>query len=135
MLDELVTATVLGAATSTDLKKDPLDGDIIGYPHAFLMPPAVENAGLVDNKTLRRTYTFTIMVVQKAENISTTTQIETLMEAVMDKFDNSVTLDNEAVAGLEATTSVPAPISHGGKSLIIFDVIVRAKALYDLTFT
>jgi hypothetical protein len=133
-LDALVTAGTLGAAESLDLRKDPLDGDIVGYPHAFLMPPSVENAGLVDNRTLRRTYTFAIMVLMKAENLASVSDVEVLMEAIMNKFDNSVNLDNESVGGIEAVTSTPAPIQHGDKQLIVFDVIIKARAIYDLSY-
>ena len=83
-LDALVTDQVLGGATITDIKKNPLDADIPSYPHAFLMPPGVESE-VLDNRTNIRTYTFGIMVLFNAENLASTTELEEMVEAMSPK--------------------------------------------------
>lgn len=133
-LDALVTDTTLGAATTTDIKKDPLNADITDFPHAFIMPPAIESE-VLDNRSVLRTYTFDIMVVIQAEDITGTAEIETLMETVMNKFDNDPTLQGTARGGVLPVTSAPAPFQHNGKDLIMFIIQLQAKADVALTFS
>jgi len=131
-LDELVTATTLAAATISDIRKNPLD-EAAPYPHAFLMPSAIESE-ILDNRNITRTYTFTIMVVSKAEDITSTTQIEVLREAILDKFDNNPNLDNLAEGGITPLSSGIEPYQHQNVNLIIFDVILKITTVKLLTF-
>jgi len=133
LLDELVTADVLTAATITDIKKDPLSVDTASYPHAYLMPPAVESE-VLDNRSIIRTYTFSIMVLFQAENISGTAELETSIESMLSKFDNNPTLNGTAQAGMLPVSSAPEPFQHGGRDLIIVELQVTAKEVVDLTF-
>ena len=133
-LDELVTAVVLGGATISDLKKDPLDADIPSFPHAFLMPPSIESE-VEDNRTLIRTYTFDIMVLFQAENITSSTDIEVAMEAILNKFDNDPTMGGTSLGGVLPVSSAPAPFQHKGKDLIMLIVQVQGKHHVDLTFS
>jgi hypothetical protein len=64
---------------ATDVRVNPLDGDIVGFPHAFVYPPSLETASWVDNKTSNRDYTFAIMVMMKSENIATNSDVENLI--------------------------------------------------------
>lgn len=132
-LDELVVATTLGGATTTDIKKDPLSADIPSYPHAFLMPPSTESE-VSDNRSVIRTHTFDIMVVVNADNITGTSDVETLAEAMMSKFDNDPTLGGSAIGGVLPVTSAPFPSKHGTKDVIILVVQLKAKEVVDLTF-
>lgn len=125
----------LKAVTALDIRKDPLDGKVTKYPHAFVMPPSIDSARFLDNRSEIREYTFAIMVVCKADNISSTSEVEELMEAMMDKFNNSVTLDNELVGGMKRTTSTPATISHGSVSYVVFDILLTGQAVYDLVWS
>ena len=132
-LDALVTDQVLGGATITDIKKNPLDADIPSYPHAFLMPPGVESE-VLDNRTNIRTYTFGIMVLFNAENLASTTELEEMVEAILNKFDNDPTLGGTALAGMLPVSSSPAPFQHNGKDLIMVEVQVQAKEYVTLGF-
>ena len=133
-LQALVVANTLGAATITDIRKDPLAEDIPGDPHAFLMPPAVEGV-IEDNRTIIRTYTFDIMIVFKALNLTGTSQVESTIEAVLEDFDNDPTLGGTCMAGIPPTSSAPAPIQHAGQDLIIAIIQVQAKEVVELTFS
>ena len=133
-LDELVTVVVLSGATITDIKTDPLNADIGTYPHAFLMPPSVSSE-INDNRHLVRTYTFDIMILFKAENLQSTTQLETAIEAVLSKFDNDPTLGGTAIGGILPVSSTPEPFQHQQKQLIMVVVQIEAKELVPLTFS
>lgn len=132
-LDDLVTAGTLKGATITDIRKHPLDSDIPSYPHAFLMPPAVESQ-VEDSRTNIRTYTFGIMVFFKAENLVSTTELEERIEAVLSKFDNDPTLGGTALAGVLPVSYAPEPLQHNNRDLIVVVVEIRAKELVTLTF-
>jgi hypothetical protein len=132
ILDGLVPAT-LAAVEVTDVRKDPLDGDIIGFPHAFIYPPSLETADWIDNKTSRREYVFAIMVLMKAENITTASDVEDLMETIMNALENEITLNGTAQAGIFPSTSRPEAYKHGDKTFIVFDIIIRARALNTIS--
>lgn len=133
-LDELVTAETLGGATQTDIKKDPLSIDLKSYPHAFLMPPSIESE-VQDNRSVIRTYTFDIMVLFNAKNLDTTAELETAIEALLNKFDNDPTLGGTANAGVLPVSSAPEPFQHSGKDLIMVIIQIQAKELVSLTFS
>jgi len=123
----------LAEVEMTDIKKDPLDGDIVGFPHAFVYPPSLESADWIDNKTSRRDYIFAIMVIMKSENITSTSDVEDLMEIIMNTLENQLTLGGSADAGIQPMTSRPEAYKHGDKSYIVFDIIIKARATNSLT--
>lgn len=133
-LDDLVTATVLGGATITSIKNSPLSSDVATYPHAFLMPPAVESE-VLDNRTNVRTYSFDIMVLFQAEDISDTADLEVKIESMLSKFDNDPTLGGTALAGVLPVSSSPEPFQHGGKDLIMVVLQIEAKEPVSLSFS
>lgn len=133
-LDALVTGAKLGGATITDIKKGPFTDDVATYPHAFVMPPAVESE-VLDNRTNTRTYTFVVMIIFQAENLLSTTELEETIEAVLNKFDNDPTLGGTALGGLLPVSSAPTPFQHGGKDLIMVEVEIRAKENVSLSFS
>lgn len=134
-LDALVSDEVLAGATITDIRKDPLAADHPAFPWAYLMPPAIESE-VSDNRTLLRTYTFDIVVLFNAENITGTTELEEAVEAILDQFDNDPTLAGTALGGVLPVSSSPVPFQHGssGRNLIMVVVQVAAKALTTLTY-
>lgn len=133
-LQALVVDGTLGAATMTDIRKDPLSSVMGPYPHAFLMPPSIESE-INDNRTLIRTYTFDIMVLFKPETLASTTELEEKVEAILNEFDNDPTLNGSAMAGVPPTSSSPQPIQTIGGSLIMVVVQVQAKELVTLTYS
>jgi hypothetical protein len=133
-LDELVTATVIAGATITDIKKNPLNADISTYPHAFLMPPSVQSEAN-DNRSIIRSYSFDIMFLFRAENITSTDEIEEAVESILNKFDNDPTLSGTALGGVLPVSSSPEPFQHNGKDLIMVVVEIQAKEVVTLTFS
>lgn len=136
-LDALAGASpaVLRGVTITDIKKDPLDMEIQSYPHAFIMPPSIQTVELYDTNNVLRELTFVIMVVQKMDNITSTSEIEDLINTVMDAIDSNLTLQGTAVGGVQPTSSFPEPFIHSGKSLVVFDILIKARILTTLTYT
>jgi len=132
-LDALVTDEVLGGATSTDIRKDPLAADIPTFPHAFLMPPGIESE-VLDNRSVVRTYTFDIMVIFKAENLASTTELEEAIEDILSTFDNDPTLGGTALGGVLPVSSSPRPFQHAGKDLIMAIIQIQAKEMASLIF-
>lgn len=133
-LDSLVSDNVLLGATISDIRKDPLAADIPTFPHAYLMPPAVESE-VLDNRSLIRTYTFGILILFNAENVASTTELEEKVEAILNKFDNDPDLGGTALGGVLPVSSAPAPLQHNGKDLIAVEVQIQAKEYVTLTFS
>jgi len=133
ILDALVTATTLAGATSSDFKQNPLSADVT-YPHAFLMPPAVESA-VVDNRSIMRTYNFTILILFQGEDITSVAQVETAVETILNQFDNDPDLGGTALGGMLPVSSSPEPFQHGGRDLIAVELQIQAKDFVTLTFS
>lgn len=132
-LDDLVTDTVLAGATVTDIRKDPLSADVPTYPHAFLMPPSLESS-VIDNRTIMRNYSFDIMILFQAEDITGTAELETAIETIVTKFDNDPTLGGTALGGVLPVSSAPEPFQYGGRDLIMVVLQIQAKEVVSLTF-
>ncbi len=133
-LDALVVDNVIAEIQEDDLTISPIyDRDFASFPAAVLTLPSIEN-DVITNRDNLRTHTFDIVVVQKAENITSVTQIEDLMENIINKFDNDPTLGGAANGGLEPASSTPTPVVSKDKTYIIFVVTLKAKATKDLTF-
>lgn len=133
-LDALVTSGVLKCVIIDDLKKNPsLDRDIPSFPAAVIVSPS-SNGNMSTNRSNLRTYTFGITIVQKAENIESSDDIEYLSDQILDAFDNDPTLSGAAVGGLEPSNSEPTAITSQDKSYIVFTVTLKAHADKTLTF-
>lgn len=133
-LDALKTAGTLATVSSSEIKQHPLAGEIGPYPHAFLMPPMIESE-VLDNRSVLRTYTFDIMILVKGEDISSTTEVEEIMESVLNRFDNDPTLGGTATGGMLPVSSAMQPFDHNGKDLIMIMIPIVAKDDVALTFT
>ena len=131
-LDALVTAGTLGSAASIDLSKDALDENYTAYPVAIVGLPRLEKSEMADNKDNLRSYLFPILVIQKAENVVNPTDVEDLLDAILNKFDTDYTLAGQAVAAVEPVTTSEVLKSTPDKGLIYFAILIRARTLYFL---
>lgn len=131
-LDALISAT-LAEVQVDDLKTTIFDRDIAAYPCAILTTPEVA-ADYQTNRENIRTYTFAIIVIQKEENISGISDIEALIETILNQFDNDPTLSGSAVGGVEPTSSAPASYESRGKTFVTFTIFVKARDIVTLTF-
>jgi len=134
LLEELRDSGTLGEVYTDDYKQGIFDRDYSAYPAAILTSPAIEGSAFT-NRQNERVHTFEIIFVQKGENVKTATDIEDLIETILNKFDNDPTLDGKADGGVEPSTSSPQAVVSRGKSYIAFSVRLRAKAIKDLTFS
>ena len=134
-LDTLKTAGTLGTVIVDDFKTDPTIGlkhNIAAYPAAIMASPSVESAYETNMDNLR-THIFEIVIVQKGENISTTSNIEELMEALLNAFDNDPTLGGAANGAVDPVVSSPEPVTTVDGTFIVFTVTIKARALFTRT--
>ena len=110
------------------------DFDIPTYPAAVIGLPEISSERET-NTQHTRTYTYTVHIFIKSENIADVSDVLDMQEAVLNAFDNDVTLDGDADAGLEPTISAPEPLVTAGTQYIYFSVTIAAKAVQDLSFT
>lgn len=133
ILTGLVSSNVLGAILMDDFKDDMLSRDIPAFPCAILTSPSIESSSAETNQENLRTHTFEMMIVQKGENVTGPSDIENLMEAIMNAFDNDPTLGGKANGGVEPAISPTVSITSGDKAYILFVVTIKPKALYKRT--
>ncbi len=131
-LDALVTAGTLGSADSIDLSKDALDEKYAAYPVGIVGLPNLKSSEMADNKDNLRTYQFELLFIDKIENISSSTYVETLLDAILNKFDTDYTLAGNAVAAVMPVKTSQVLKSAPDKGLIYFLVIIEARTLYFL---
>lgn len=139
VLEQLERDEVLKQVVVDDFKKGILSRDFAAFPVAILTTPTVDSRAETNVQNLR-TYTFEILFLVNAEEVTDATEVEDLIENILNKFDNDVTLKGDtttgaADGGVEPSTTAPEPITSGSKNYIAFSVILRARAIRDLTFT
>ena len=134
VLDGIVTDGDLAEVVETEYNKDFWEQDFKNYPVALLSPPSIPAAELFTNNSNERIYEYEIVVVMKGEDVAKdSTDVEDLMDAIMDKFDNNFDLGGVACGGIQPTTVAPAPITWQDKSFIIFSIFIRAKVIKSLS--
>lgn len=134
-LETLQQAGTLGTVVVDDFKSDGfgLLKNVGVYPAAIVGSGQLE--GRYDtNSDNMRTYSFEILVMEKGENVSSMDQIETLMEAIVDAFDNDFTLGGAANGGVEPSGSVAEALSTPEGSFVIFSIMIRARGIAALDF-
>ena len=138
-LDTLRRKEILRDVQVDDFKRGIFSRNFAAYPVAILTTPTVESRAETNTQNLR-TYTFEIIVVVNANDVSDPAQVEDLIENILNEFDNDVTLKGgtaigAADGGVEPSTTTPEAVASGGNNYIAFSVILRAKAVRDLTFS
>jgi hypothetical protein len=138
VLEQLERTEVLGEVIVDDFKKSIFNRDFSKFPVAILTTPTVESRADTNSQNLR-TFTFEILFLVNAEQVTDITEVEELIENILNKFDNDVSLkgDNSTGAadgGVEPSSTTPEAIASGSKNYIAFSVIIRARAIRDLTF-
>lgn len=133
-LDALVVATTLAEVQEDDFKTGIFDRDFGAFPVAVLTTPAIEG-GYMTNRQNMRNHTFAVVVICKAEDITAPEQVESLIEILLDTFDNDPTLTGTADGGVEPSSSSPEAHVSRGKTYIYFALQIKVKAVKDLTFT
>ena len=131
-LDTLVPAS-LGEVVIDDFTIDPINRDTGTYPLAVVTTPSISSYAET-NRDNMRTYTFKITVVMRGDNIASATEVEDLVEAIINLFDNDPTLGGVANGAIEPASSEPQALTTPDRTYIWFEVTLRVKALATLTF-
>jgi hypothetical protein len=132
-LTALVTAGTLGSVIADDYSKiNPLDRNIAATPVAIVLPPLVTTSVYEDVATNLREYMWYIQIADIPEHVSTggSTYIETLMDAVLNAFDQDCTLQGSAIGGvLPAVLEPPGIVNANGISYVTFYVTFKARQI------
>lgn len=132
-LQSLVTSSVLGSYIVDDFTKlNPLDRTWGTFPAALVIPPTVSQSEYYDVATNLREYTWYVMVVTTPDNLPATdpTYLESLIDSVLQVFDNDVTLQGMANGGVNpAILDPPGPVSSNSVTYVVFYITLKAKVL------
>lgn len=131
-LKALVDAGVLNSYYSLDKSPNPLDTPpTAGYPFAIVSMPRV-SADFEDQANNLREYRFDILfVLDPAALTNPDTDVEDLIDAVLNQFDTNYTLAGTAVAAALPATVDAWPVSTGSKDLLCVGVTLIARTLYQ----
>ena len=132
-LDQLVADNILGEVQVDNAAADVFERDIGKWPCAILTTPSTQS-DYFQNTQNTRTHTFEIIVVQKQENVNEQDDIENLIEAILDKFDQLPSLKGAADGGVEPSSSPVEIIPAKGGTFVAFAVTLRCSVIKDLIF-
>ena len=124
-IEALVPAT-LGEVQVDDFKLMPWERDFAKYPAAVVSTPVITSDYLTNRANIR-THTFTIIVMMKAEDVTSANDVETLIETILNAFDNDPTLGGTADGAVEPSASQPEAIVSRGKNLIAHQLARRIR--------
>jgi hypothetical protein len=134
ILDSLKISSVIGTYLFDDLSPNPLTMDFADYPAVVVGLPSQE-ADYETNRENLRVFEYPMMIVCRPEDYVNSSQgYEDMIDSISDAFDNNPTLSGAAVGGVTAAITRPGPINTGDKTYIVTFVILKAKALVELTF-
>jgi hypothetical protein len=131
-LQALQTAGMLRSIVSLDKTANPLDTVAAqGYPLAIVSMPRI-TADFEDQANNLRTYRYDILFVIDPDKLKNAdTDVEDLIDAALNQFDTNFTLEGTAVAAVLPAELDGGPVSTGSKNLLCFDVILKARTLYQ----
>ena len=130
-LQALVTAGVLNSFISLDKNPNPLtDTPPSGYPFAIVGMPRISSE-FQDQATNERTYRYDILfVLDPASLTHPDTDVEDIIDAVLNQFDTNYTLAGASDAAVLPAKVEGAPVSTGDKTLLCFVVTLEIRKLY-----
>jgi hypothetical protein len=131
-LKALVANGVLNSYYSLDANPNPLAMDpTAGYPFAIVGMPRVAS-DFEDQANNRREYRFDILFVLDPTALAhPDTDVEDLIDAVLNQFDTNFTLAGTAVDALLPATVEGWPVSTGTKDLLCLGVTLIARTIYQ----
>jgi hypothetical protein len=132
-IQTLVPAT-LGTVVCNDFKTDFLssEANINTYPLAVVSPADIQSE-VIDSNNNRRTYTYEILVMQKGENLQSSTDLENIRQTIMDLFDKDLTFGGIADGGILPSSTTIGSFRHADLSWAGFAIILKPKALIPLS--
>jgi len=137
ILEALQRQEILRDVQVDDLKKNVFTRNFSKFPVAILTTPAT-TAQVETNTQNMRTYAFEILVLLNRDEITDSDQVEDLIDTMLNAFDNDVTLKGDSGVGAADGGSEPSSSGAGpveGTNYTAFSILVRAKAIRDITLT
>jgi hypothetical protein len=131
-LQALVTAGVINSFYSLDKNPNPLtDVPTAGYPFAIVGMPKIAS-DFEDQATNLRQYRYDLLFVLNPTDLPhPDTDVEDLIDAVLNQFDTNFTLAGSAIAAVLPAQVEGFPVSTGDKSLLCVVVTLIARTLYQ----
>jgi hypothetical protein len=131
-LTALVDAGVINSFYSIDAHPDPLTIEpTAGYPFAIVGMPKIAS-DFEDQANNLRQYRFDVLfVLNPADLAHPDTDVEDIMDAVLNQFDTNFTLAGSAEAAVLPAQVEGWPVSTGDKTLLCFVVTLVARTLYQ----
>jgi hypothetical protein len=131
-LEALVTAGAINSYYSLDTNPNPLTIQPTGgYPFAIVGMPRIAS-DFEDEASNMRTYRYDLLfVLDPAALNQPDTDVEDLIDSVLNQFDTNFTLKGTAVAAVLPAEVEAMPVSTGDKSLLCVVVTLRCRTLYE----
>ena len=131
-LKALQSAGSINSFVSLDANPNPLsDMPPTGYPFAIVGMPRIAS-DFEDQDTNIRTYRYDVLfVLNPSELAHPDTDVEDLIDAVLNQFDSNYTLAGAADAAVLPAKIETAPVSSGDKTLLCVVVTLECRALYQ----
>lgn len=131
-LQALVTAGKINSFFGIDQNPNPLSmTPETGYPFAIVGMPRIAS-DFEDQATNLRTYRFDLLFVLNPETLTNPdTDVEDLIDAILDQFDSNYTLAGTANAAVLPAKIESVPVSTGDKTLLCVVVTLEARTLYQ----
>jgi hypothetical protein len=130
-LQALVSAGAINSFIALDQSPNPWSIEPTGgYPFAIVAMPRI-GSDFEDQANNLRTYRFDILfVLDPATLPHPDTDVEDLIDAVLNQFDTHFTLAGAAQAAVLPATIQGVPVSTGDKTLLALVVTLEARTLY-----
>ena len=129
LLEELVPGT-LGQVLVDSFQPDIDKYDIGKFPAAILATPSVPVSTRETNRENERIYQYEVFIIMNGNDVDNATAAETLMDALLDKFDGNSTLSGAAIS-VNPATIPQAPVPTPDRSRIFFSMFLNVRALAD----
>jgi hypothetical protein len=131
-LQALKEAGVINSFYALDKSPDPLTTEATaGYPFAIIGMPRIAS-DFEDQASNIRTYRFDILfVLNPSSLVNPDTDVEDLIDAVLNKFDTNFTLAGTAQAAVLPAKVEALPVTTGDKTLLCVVVTLEVRTLYQ----
>jgi len=131
-LQAIQSAGAINSFVSLDANPNPLsDTPPNGYPFAIVGMPRIAS-DFEDQANNIRTYRYDVLfVLNPSELAHPDTDVEDLIDAVLNQFDSNYTLAGAADAAVLPAKIETAPVSSGDKTFLCIVVTLECRALYQ----
>lgn len=104
-----------------------------GLPGVIVPMPKISQSTKADSWDNDRTYTWELFVVVDNSSLDTQYDVEAIIDAVLNAFDNDETLGGNSWPSVEPALSEPMTITSADKTWTIIPITLKAHALIAIT--